>query len=84
MENLASLPANLELLMDVPVRLTVELGSCLMPMKEVLQLNAGSIVQLDKLANTPVDLFVNQKQVARGEVVVADDHFALKITELLP
>lgn len=84
METLASLPANLDLLMDVPVRLTVELGSCTMPMKDVLQLNAGSVVQLDKLADTPVDLLVNQKRVARGEVVVADEHFALKITELLP
>ena len=84
METLASLPVNLDLLMDVPVRLTVELGSCMLPMKDVLQLNAGSVIQLDKMADTPVDLFVNQKRVARGEVVVTNEHFAIKITELLP
>jgi len=80
METLASLPVNLDLLMDVPVRLTVELGSCMLPMKDVLQLNAGSVIQLDKMADTPVDLFVNQKRVARGEVVVTNEHFAIKIT----
>jgi flagellar motor switch protein FliN len=84
METLASLPVNLDLLMDVPVRLTVELGSCMLPMRDVLQLNAGSVVQLDKMADTPVDLFVNQKRVARGEVVVTNEHFAIKILELLP
>jgi flagellar motor switch protein FliN/FliY len=79
----AANPANLEVLMDVPVRLTVELGSCQMPMREVLQLGPGSVVQLDKIAETPVDLYVNAKRVAQGEVVVVEDRFGIKITELL-
>jgi flagellar motor switch protein FliN/FliY len=84
METLASMPTNMDILMDVPVRITVELGSCMMPMKDVLQLASGSVVQLDKIADAPVDLFVNQKRIARGEVVVVEEHFGIKITEILP
>jgi len=84
MDALNTLPANMDILMDVPVRITVELGSCMMPMKDVLQLNSGSVVQLDKVADAPVDLFVNQKRIARGEVVVVEEHFGIKITEILP
>lgn len=75
-------PAGLELLLDVPVNLSVELGSCRMPMREVLQLSLGSVVQLDKIADAPVDIRVNDKLVARGEVVVIEDCFGIKITEL--
>jgi len=78
-----SIPANLEVLLDVPVKLTVELGTCHMPMRDVLQLNAGSVVQLDKTADSPVDLFVNNKKIAHGEVVVVEDRFGIKITEIL-
>ncbi len=74
---------NLEVLLDVPVKLSVELGSCLMPMREVLQLAPGSVVQLDKLADTPVDIYVNQKLIARGQVVVVEDMFGIKLTELV-
>lgn len=74
---------NLEVLLDVPVKLSVELGSCLMPMREVLQLAPGAVVQLDKLADTPVDIFVNQKLIARGQVVVVEDMFGIKLTELV-
>ena len=83
MDTLASLPTNMEILMDVPVRITVELGSCMMPMREVLQLATGSVVQLDKVADAPVDLFVNHKRVAQGEVVVVEDHFGIKITQVV-
>jgi flagellar motor switch protein FliN/FliY len=83
MEAPANPPANLAILMDVPVRVTVELGSCTMPMREVLQLNPGSVVQLDKVAESPVDLYVNQKRIAQGEVVVVEDRFGIKITQLL-
>lgn len=83
MDTVASLPANMEILMDVPVRVTVELGSCMMPMREVLQLAAGSVVQLDKIADAPVDLYVNAKRIAHGEVVVVEDHFGIKITEIV-
>jgi len=75
-------PPNLDLVLDVPVRLTVELGSCLLPMREVLQLGVGSVVQLDKAADDPVQLSVNRKVVARGEVVVVENRFGIKITEL--
>jgi flagellar motor switch protein FliN len=74
---------NLEIVLDVPVKLTVELGSCLMPMRDVLQLAVGSVVQLDKVADEPVQLSVNRKLVARGEVVVVENRFGIKITDLV-
>ncbi len=79
----ADFPTNLDIILDVPVKLTVELGSCQMPMRDVLRLTMGSVVQLDKVADAPVDLFVNQKLVARGEVVVVEDQFGIKITEVV-
>ena len=83
MSNFSDMPANIDVLMDVPVSLTVELGSCQMPMREVLQLTVGSVLQLDKLASAPVELFVNRKLIARGEVVVVEDRFGIKVTEIL-
>ena len=76
-------PLNLDVLLDVPIKLSVELGSCFMFMKDLLQLNVGLVVQLDKVADTPVDVYVNQKLVARGEVVVVEDRFGIKITEMI-
>lgn len=81
--NTNEIPPNLELLLDVPVAVTVELGSCSMPMRDVLQLNIGSVVQLDKVADSPVELRVNKKLIARGEVVVVENRFGIKITELV-
>jgi flagellar motor switch protein FliN/FliY len=78
----ATSPLNLELLLDVKVKLTVELGSCQLPMRDVLQLKVGSVVKLDKAAQSQVDLYVNQKRIARGEVVVVDDAYGIKIVEL--
>jgi flagellar motor switch protein FliN/FliY len=78
----ATVPPNFDLLLDVPVGLSVQLGSCELPMKDVLQLNVGSVVQLDKEAGAPVELLVNHKPVARGQVVVIDNQFGIKITEL--
>ncbi len=74
---------NLDLLLDVPIKLTAELGSCQMTMQELLQLNIGAVVQLDKPANASVDVYVNGRLVARGEVVVADDNFGIKIKEIV-
>jgi flagellar motor switch protein FliN len=74
---------NLDLILDVPVKLAVELGSCQMPMREVLELVIGSVVQLDKVADEPVQLSVNRKLVARGEVVVVENRFGIKITEMI-
>ena len=74
---------NLDLVLDIPVKLTVELGSCQLSMREVLQLAPGAIVQLDKMANAPVSVFVNQRLIARGEVVVVEDRLGIKVTEIL-
>src|SRR4051812_45055514 len=82
MNQTATNTANLDLVLDVPVSLTIELGSCRLPMKEVLQLNIGSVVSLDKQADAPVELSVNGKLIARGEVVVIEDRFGVKITEV--
>jgi flagellar motor switch protein FliN/FliY len=76
-------PPNLAVLLDIPVEVSVELGSCQLPMREVLQLKPGSVVQLDKVADAPVDLYVNDKLVARGEVVVVEDRFGIKVTEII-
>jgi len=76
-------PPNLNVLLDVPIKLSVELGSCHMPMKDLLQLSVGSVVKLDKVADAPVDVYVNQKLVARGEVVVVEERFGIKITEII-
>tara|TARA_Y100001968_G_C19420328_1_gene751418 strand:- start:697 stop:1011 length:315 start_codon:yes stop_codon:yes gene_type:complete len=74
--------STMEFLLDVPVKLTVELGNCEMTMKDLLQLGIGAVVQLDKGANDPIDIFVNQKLVARGEIVVVEDNLGIKITEV--
>jgi flagellar motor switch protein FliN/FliY len=76
-------PPNLEALLDIPVRISVELGSAQISMEEVLQLGPGSVVQLEKAATAPVDLYVNQKLIARGEVVVMEEQFGIKITEII-
>lgn len=75
--------ANLEMIMDVPVSVSVELGSCLLPMRDILQLGPGTVIQLDKSAGAPVELLVNRKLVARGEVVVVEDRFGIRVTEVL-
>lgn len=74
----------LHLLMDVPLRVSVELGRTRLSVREVLDLQEGSVVELHRAAGEPVDVYVNDRLVARGEVVVVDDCFAVRITELLP
>ncbi len=74
---------SLDILLDVRVKVTVQLGSCLLPMRDVLELAPGSMVQLNQHATDPVGLYVNDKLVAYGEVVVVDDNFGIKITELV-
>ena len=69
--------------MHVPLHLTVELGSAKMSVAEILKLGTGSIVELDRAVNHPVDLLVNDRPIARGEIVAVDESFALRITELL-
>ncbi|MCH6255837.1 flagellar motor switch protein FliN [Puniceicoccaceae bacterium K14] len=82
MSDLLDQPKDLGLLMDVRVKLTVQLGSCRMPMKEVMELVPGSVIQLNQEAKDPVGLYVNDKLIAYGEVVVVEDNFGIKITEM--
>ena len=74
---------SLDVVLDVKLKVTVQLGSVQLPMREVLELAPGSIVQLLQHASDPVGLFVNDKLVAYGEVVVVEDNFGIKITELV-
>jgi flagellar motor switch protein FliN len=76
-------PADLERLHDVPVELAVEIGRTRMTIGETLALGPGAIVTLDRLAGEPVDLLVNGRPIARGEVVVIDEKFGLRITEVV-
>ena len=76
-------PGNIELLMDVSMRVTVELGRTRMQLSQILELQHGSVVELDRLAGDPVDVFVNDCLMARGEVVVVDDKFGVRITEMI-
>jgi len=73
---------DISLLMDVRVKMTVQLGSCRMPMREVMELVPGSVIQLNQEAKDPVGLYINDKLVAYGEVVVVEDNFGVKITEM--
>jgi flagellar motor switch protein FliN/FliY len=74
---------NIGLLMDVPLKLTVELGRTTKLVKEILALAPGSVVELDKLAGEAVDILVNEKLIAKGEVVVIDENFGVRITEII-
>lgn len=74
---------NIDLLMDVTLRVAVELGRTRMQLSQILELQHGSVVELDRLAGDPVDIFVNDCMVARGEVVVVDDKFGVRITEMV-
>ncbi len=77
------MPANMNLLLDVPMNVTVELGRTKMTVHDVLNLGSGSIVELDKLAGEPVDFMVNGKLIAKGEVVVIDENFGIRITDIV-
>jgi flagellar motor switch protein FliN len=74
---------NINLLMDVFLRVTVELGRTKMQLRQVLELQQGSVVELDRLAGDPVDVYVNERLFARGEVIVVDDKFGVRITEII-
>lgn len=74
---------NLDLILDVEVDVSIQLGSCTMTMGEVLNLTPGNVVQLEQNKNDPVLLCLNDKVVAKGEVVVVEDNLGIKITEML-
>jgi flagellar motor switch protein FliN/FliY len=73
----------LEMLLDVMLPVTIELGRTKMYIKKILDLERGSIIELDKMAGEPVDLYINNKKMAEGEVVVVDKHFGVRITNLI-
>jgi flagellar motor switch protein FliN/FliY len=77
------LQSNIDLLLDVPLQITVELGRTRMLIKDVLELGIGSVVELNKLAGESVEVFVNNKLIAKGEVVVIDENFAVRITSII-
>ncbi len=89
-ETAATAPANPEtpiqgdMIMDIPVSLSVELGRTQMKVKEVMGLSTGTVIELDKPVEDPVDLYVNGKLVGRGEVVVVDNCLGIKITQVMP
>lgn len=76
-------PSNLRLILDVPLEISVELGRSRILVKELLKLGQGSIVELDKLMDEPMEILVNQKRIARGEVVVSNDRFGVRLTDIL-
>jgi flagellar motor switch protein FliN/FliY len=76
--------AGLDFLGDVDVQVRVELGNSKLNVKDVLRLGSGSVVALDSLVGDPVNVFVNDRLVARGEVLVVHDNFAIRITEVVP
>jgi flagellar motor switch protein FliN/FliY len=79
----SSTTSNIGILLDVPLEISVELGRARMIVKEVIELGAGSIIEIDKAAGEPVDILVNNRLVAKGEVVVIEDNFGVRITEIL-
>ncbi|MGC8863531.1 MAG: flagellar motor switch protein FliN [Armatimonadota bacterium] len=76
-------PRPMELLMDVQLDLSVELGRASVAVKELLQLGPGTVLELDRLAEEPVDILANGKLIARGEIVVVDDCFGVKILQIV-
>ncbi len=76
-------PGGLELLLDIPLPVTVELGRARLAIREILQLGPGSVIPLDRLAGEPVDVLVSGTLVARGEVVVVDENFGIRISEIV-
>jgi flagellar motor switch protein FliN/FliY len=74
---------SLDVVMDVPLTITVELGRTEKLVRDVLEMSPGSVIELDKLAGEPVDILVNQKYIAKGEVVVIDENFGIRITDII-
>jgi flagellar motor switch protein FliN/FliY len=74
---------DIEMILDIPVQLTVELGRTKVPIKTLLQLAQGSVVELDGLAGEPMDVLVNGYLIAQGEVVVVNDKFGIRLTDII-
>ncbi|MBT3514850.1 MAG: flagellar motor switch protein FliN [Nitrospina sp.] len=76
-------PANLDLILDIPLSVTVELGRSKMLINDLLQLGQGSVIELTKLVGDPLEVLVNNKLVARGEVVVVNEKFGVRLTDIV-
>lgn len=74
---------NLDFILDIPLRVSVELGRTKILVKDLLQLGQGSVVELSKFAGEPLELLVNEKLIARGEVVVVNEKFGLRLTDII-
>ena len=74
---------NLNLILDIPLRVTVELGRTKMPVSELLNLTQGSVIELSKLAGEPMEVLVNDKLIARGEAVVVNEKFGVRLTDII-
>ena len=74
---------NLDLLLDIPLEISAELGRAKMIINDLLQLGQGSVIELNKLAGEPLEIMVNQKLIARGEVVVVNEKFGIRLTDVI-
>jgi flagellar motor switch protein FliN len=79
----SEIPRDLEMILDIPVKLTVELGRARLTIKQLLELAQGSVLELDGLAGEPMDILINGYLIAQGEVVVMDDKYGIRITEIV-
>ncbi len=74
---------NLDFLMDVTLQITVEVGRARLTIQDILQLGQGSVIELTKLAGEPLDIFVNNRQIARGEAVIVNEKFGVRLTDII-
>ncbi len=74
---------NLEVLLDIPMEVSVQLGATQMQIRDLLQLGQGSVIELEKMAGEPLEVLVNQRLVARGEVVVVNEKFGIRLTDVV-
>ena len=79
----AGAPGRIDMILDIPIQLTVELGRTKIPIRNLLQLAQGSVVELDRLAGEPMDVLVNGCLIAQGEVVVVNDKFGIRLTDVI-
>lgn len=79
----ASNPRSIDFLLDIPLQVSVEVGRSSILVKDLLQMREGHVIELDKLAGEPLDLYVNSRLIARGEAVLANDKFGLRLTDVI-
>ena len=80
---MAEAPENFDMLLDVPLEVTVEIGRTRLAIRDLLQLGQGSVVELAKLAGEPLDVLINGRPVARGEAVMVNDRFGVRLTDII-